>query len=271
MNNDGDDDAISRLAGLLFCLDAHGTPRSYRVQALHCTVLFFFSFGVTALFSPAVGQLATALSFSTQQISIIISMPTLTATVARIPLSLCVARFGTVSLLLVSQLVGLVGLLGLVGVLASQRASAAAFIVLGLVVGIAGAAFPILFIHTSFYTPKARQGVVLAVFMGLGTLGGPIVTLVLPFIIEGVGVLWTYVIWSFVQAGLVVYCWLLLRGEPFAWPHHSSDTDHTATATDPPYYVLTKQLDGCGAQMQPDWDVTVQVGLFLFDRFFFST
>lgn len=97
-----------------------------------------------------------------------------------------------------------------------------------------GSSFPLAFVHTSFWTPKRLQGTAISVYTGTGALGNSVFTLIVPFIINGVGIVWCYALWCIIQACLVVYILIFL--------------------VDPPYLSLLRELRVNGATVLVDWD-----------------
>lgn len=129
------DDYDLRLRGLFFGLKNFTLSRriSFVCQIVHATVAFFIGYGVVALFSPSIASL----NFSVSDSTILIAMPTITATIFRIPLSVLTVRFGTRYVLAFTQLIGLIGIFMLVFVVQFSK-SFGALIVCGLVTGVAG-------------------------------------------------------------------------------------------------------------------------------------
>ena len=89
------------------------------------------------------------------------------------------------------------------------------FVFLGLLAGVSAATFSVGMIHSTFWAPKENQGVAIGVFQGLGTAGASIFALVLPFMLDSVGLSFTYLIWVLVSLGSIVLMIVLLRDPPY--------------------------------------------------------
>lgn len=143
--------------------------------------------------------LSPVYNFSTTQSSVLIALPTVTATLVRIPLSVSTIRFGTIAPIILSQSVAMFGLFALVIVIFFAPVGPEMFGVfcfLALVIGVAGkdwlfvfvvslcnrcigSVFPLCFLQVSFWTPKAHQGLACAAFIGIGAMGTSVFTLVI--------------------------------------------------------------------------------------------
>lgn len=144
-------------------------------------------------------MLSPVYNFSTTQSSVLIALPTVTATLVRIPLSVSTIRFGIIAPIILSQSVAMFGLFALVIVIFFAPVGPEMFGVfcfLALVIGVAGkdwffvvvgcfcnhcigSVFPLCFLQVSFWTPKAHQGLACAAFIGIGAMGTSVFTLVI--------------------------------------------------------------------------------------------
>lgn len=233
-----DDDHSSRLVSLFYALlyDQAQRKNHPRWQLFHVTIIFFFGFSVTVLFSPTIATVGPLLNLTATQSSVLIALPTVTATIVRIPLSISTGHFGTRLPIVATALIGALGLLGVVFIIFFAPLSPslfAAYLVFALIIGLAGSLFPVGFVHATFWTPKARQGLALSIYLGFGSLGTAVFSLILPFMIAGIGLGYTYVIWMGIQVSMFFYAWMAL--------------------CDPPYLRLSRLIRHHGAKVDADW------------------
>ncbi len=207
-----------RAVGVMAQLLAGRGTRHYVVEVCCATLVFFVCFSSIVLFSPSIAVLAPLNNFTATQSSILIALPTVTATITRIPLSLSTTRYGVLLPLAASQSVALAGLLCLCLLIYLAPPSPSlygGYCFLALVVGVAGSAFPLSFLQCSYWTPKERQGTAISAFTGVGAMGTSVFTLVLPFLITAIGLGNTYVIWFSIQLLVILFIVFVMRNPPY--------------------------------------------------------
>jgi NNP family nitrate/nitrite transporter-like MFS transporter len=210
--------ADPRLVGAMAQLLAGRGHRHYAIEVCAATLVFFVCFSSIVLFSPSIAVLAPLNNFTATQSSVLIALPTITATLTRIPLSLSTTYYGVLLPLAAAQCVALAGLLCLCLVIYLAPASPSlygAYCFLALIIGVAGSAFPLTFLQCSYWTPEERQGTSIAAFTGVGAMGTSVFTLVLPFLISAIGLGGTYVIWFAIQLLVILFIVVVMRNPPY--------------------------------------------------------
>jgi NNP family nitrate/nitrite transporter-like MFS transporter len=169
---------------------SQGNGRQLALALLAFTVTFYG----WALLGPLGPDLQDDLGLSDSQLSVAVAVPVLLGSVMRIPMGVLAERFGgraVFTWLLAYTIVPLV-VLGLV------HDSFAAIIVLGFLLGFAGASFAIGVPFVNRWYPPERQGVALGIY-GAGMGGTVLAGLTAPGIVDAAGLSAAF----FVAAGLV--------------------------------------------------------------------
>jgi NNP family nitrate/nitrite transporter-like MFS transporter len=128
---------------------------------------FDFSFMAWTLLGPLGAQIGEALHLSAQRKGLMVAVPILSGAILRIVLGLAVDRFGAKPTGICAQLVVISGLLGawLVG-LANYEAT----LLMGMVLGFAGASFAVALPQAGRWYPPNMQGLVMGI-AGAGNIG----------------------------------------------------------------------------------------------------
>ena len=197
---------------------------------LLATLSFFLSFAAWGL----VGGLAPVFSdlygLSASQTALLVALPVLLGSLARLPLGMLTDRFG--GRVVFSTLLGFSSIAAWLVPLTTSYAS---LLVAALLIGMAGSSFAVGAAFVSQWTPRVRQGAALGIF-GLGTMGQSIAVFVGPVVAARFGweavfrgtamllLLWgaVYVVLARnpVQIGRpasVAAMAAVLRGSPTAW------------------------------------------------------
>jgi NNP family nitrate/nitrite transporter-like MFS transporter len=194
-----------------------GTPSGALFGA---TLGFFIGFAAVALFGPTAARFQQVMHLSPLQVGFLVSMPALTGSLLRIPFSAWVDTTGgrrPFLVLLVASCIGMAGLTAVVHLLYPDRLTPALYpllLLLALFCGCGIATFSVGISQVSYWYPKERQGVALAIFAGAGNLAPGLFSLLIPLALGRLGLGGAYLIWlTLLVTGTFLY-WLLGRN---AW------------------------------------------------------
>jgi NNP family nitrate/nitrite transporter-like MFS transporter len=172
------------------------------------TLAFTVCFAVWGLIAPLAPLFREQYQLSATEIGILVAVPVLLGSVARIPLGLLTDRYGgrivfTALLLILLLPVGLAGLTG----------SYASLLGVSFVLGLAGASFAVGVPFVARWFPPAQQGLALGVY-GMGNVGTALASALAPRLAGGYG--WPMAFWAFLPALLAMGAlyWLLGRDAP---------------------------------------------------------
>jgi MFS transporter, NNP family, nitrate/nitrite transporter len=142
--------------------------RSGRLPTLISAFLYFdFSFMVWTVLGPLGAQVGETLHLSPAQKGLMVAVPILSGAVLRILLGLLVDRIGSKRTGLIAQLIVICGLFT---AWIAGLPSLAATIILGLVLGFAGASFAVALPQAGRWYPPNMQGIVMGI-AGAGNMG----------------------------------------------------------------------------------------------------
>src|SRR6478609_2337408 len=145
---------------------ASDTAASSPARALAlATISFTLSFAAWGLVGGLASVFTTLYSLTASQTALLVAVPVLLGSVARLPMGMLTDRFGGrlvfTALLVFSALAAFV---------IPMTASYPALLVAAFLIGMAGSSFAVGAAFVSRWTPAARQGTALGVY-GLGTMG----------------------------------------------------------------------------------------------------
>jgi NNP family nitrate/nitrite transporter-like MFS transporter len=174
------------------------------------TVAFAVSFAVWSLLAPLAPQLQKQYGIDDFGISLLIAVPVLLGSVARIPMGVLTDRYGGRKVMAALLLFAIIPCLGMM-----TAASLPAFLVWGLLLGMAGSSFAVGIPYVNRWFPAERQGLVAGIF-GMGNIGTAIAARVGPQLAAGGR--WQVVFLVFAAALLVtaVAFYFLASDEPRA-------------------------------------------------------
>lgn len=186
-----------------------GTPS---LGLFAATLGFFSGFAAVALFGPTASRFNAILQLDPVLVGLLISIPSLSGSLLRIPFGAWVDSTGgrkPFLILLWLSVLGMAGLLAVVALLYPDRLSASIYpllLVLGFLSGCGIATFSVGVGQVSYWFPKARQGAALGAYAGLGNLAPGLFSFLLPVVIGGWGLAGAYLAWLlFLLAGTLVY------------------------------------------------------------------
>ncbi|MGI6243284.1 MAG: MFS transporter [Prevotella sp.] len=181
------------------------------------TIGFFFGVMAISLFGPTKGILSSAMSLTPFEGGLLVSIPSLTGSLLRIPFGAGVdgngGRKGFI-FLLAASFVGLIALSILfstfdMSVAGSMEGWFPIVLILGCVAGCGIATFSVGVSQTSYWFPKNRQGFASGVYAGVGTCSAGILAFLLPIFLQNFGFKASYYILAgMMLVGLVIYAWI---------------------------------------------------------------
>ena len=188
---------------------------------------FDFSFMVWTVLGPLGVQIGETLRLSSEQKGLMVAMPILSGAILRILLGLLVDRIGAKNTGIIAQLVVVAGLaVAWIFGLTNYEAT----LLIGLVLGFAGASFAVALPQAGRWYPPNMQGVVMGL-AGAGNIGVVLDSLVAPRLAEAFG--WRNVFgFALVPAVLVLICYALVSKEAPGEVRHKKLFDYWALLKD---------------------------------------
>lgn len=187
---------------------AAGTlPYSRRALAL-ATLAFALCFAVWGLIAPLAPQFALALSLSATETGLLIAVPVLLGSLARIPAGLLADRYGG-SRVFTGLLLFLILPVALIGTATSYGQ----LLFWGFWLGMAGASFAVGIPYVARWFPPERQGLALGIY-GMGNIGTAVAAFTAPWIATRFG--WPAAFQAFLPllALMAALFWVLGREAP---------------------------------------------------------
>jgi NNP family nitrate/nitrite transporter-like MFS transporter len=186
-----------------------GTPN----QALIATTLgFFVGFAAVSLFGPTARLLKAPMELSTAQVGLLVAMPMLSGSLARIPFGAWVDTSGGKKPFLWLLSISAVGMAGLLFFLNSLYPEGLTFafyplvLVLGLLAGFGIATFSVGIGQTAYWFPQRRQGWALGAYAGFGNVAPGLFAWLIPIAVGLWVITGAYTVWLiFLIVGTVVY------------------------------------------------------------------
>lgn len=174
------------------------------------TAAFALCFAVWGSIAPLAPKFAHALSLSATETGVLIAVPVLLGSVARIPTGLLADRYGGRRVF-----TGLLLFLLLPVALIGTATSYVALLFWGFWLGVAGASFSVGIPYVARWFPPERQGTALGIY-GMGNIGTALAAFLFPWIAARFG--WPAAFWVFLPplALMAALFWFLGREAP--WP-----------------------------------------------------
>lgn len=176
------------------------------------TLGFFIGFAAVALFGPTAERFREVMGLGAIEIGFLVAMPALSGSLLRIPFSAWVETTGgrkPFLILLTLSVMGMLGLSVVVNFLYPDQLHHGFYpllLVLGILCGCGIATFSVGISQVAYWFPRARQGVALGLYAGVGNLAPGIFSLVLPLVLVGWGLAGAYFVWlSLLVIGTVAY------------------------------------------------------------------
>ena len=181
-----------------------------RVNLSLATVAFALSFAVWSLLSPLAPQFQKQYGLSDTQTGVLLAVPILLGSLARIPMGIVTDRLGgriTFTALMLFSIIPVVAM-GFVN-------SYGMMLFWGFWLGIAGSSFAVGVPFVSRWFPAGKQGTALGIY-GIGNIGTALAAYSVPWIAASFG--WPYAFWIFAPVLLVVALlfWIMAEDAPGA-------------------------------------------------------
>jgi len=183
--------------------------RSGHWPTLLTAFLYFdFSFMVWTVLGPLGVQIGESLRLTAEQKGLMVAVPILSGAILRILLGLLVDRIGAKNAGIIAQIIVIIGL---ASAWFFGLPSFAATVLMGLILGFAGASFAVALPQAGRWYPPNMQGVVMGL-AGAGNIGVVLDSLLAPRLAEAYG--WKNVFgFAVVPAILVLICYVLVSRE----------------------------------------------------------
>ncbi len=179
------------------------------------TIGFFVGFAAVSLFNVTAIKFKVPMHLNPESFGLLVSMPLLSGSLLRIPFSAWVDKNGgrkSNLILLALAILGLLCVFITSALYFPGHVTPAMYpwlLFLGLLSGCGIATFSPGISQTAFWFPKARQGLALGIFGGLGNLAPGIFVLLMPLALSHLGLTGTYEIWlALLVTGTILYALL---------------------------------------------------------------
>jgi NNP family nitrate/nitrite transporter-like MFS transporter len=192
------------------------------------TLAFTVCFMVWMMFAVVGIPLKKTLGLNATEFGLLMSMPVLSGSLVRVPLGIWTDKYGgrIVMTVLLAVTVPAIWLM-------AYATAYWHFLVIGLVLGLAGGSFSVGTPYVARWFPKQRQGLAMGIF-GAGNAGAAVNKFVAPAILVAFG--WTMVpkVYAAVMLGTVILFWLFSYHDPaHVVPGNTKFTDQLKALKDP--------------------------------------
>lgn len=185
-----------------------GSPK---VGLFGATLGFFIGFAALSLFGPTVKFLKEVIKLDEGLAGLLISIPSLSGSLLRIPFSAMVEKDGGRKPFLILLTLSLIGILGIWGIMIQPQETIISLFPLLLFFGILGgcgiATFSVGVGQTSYWFPQKGQGTALGIYGGVANMAPGLFALLLTTVtIPFLGLSGSYLAWFvFLAVGILVY------------------------------------------------------------------
>lgn len=187
----------------------NGTPNRGLFGA---TFGFFVGFAAVSLFGPTAKLLDQHMMMTSVQLGLLVSMPSLSGSLLRIPFGAWVDTTGGRKPFLILLILSTVGMIGLallfstVGLTNLTIDYYPVLLILALFCGCGIATFSVGIGQVSYWFPKNQQGWALGAYAGIGNIAPGLFSYLIPLLIGAIAITGTYWIWLlFLISGIIVY------------------------------------------------------------------
>ncbi|BFI75840.1 nitrate/nitrite transporter [Sulfurisphaera ohwakuensis] len=183
------------------------------------TIAFFAGFAAVALFGTTTLKISPILHLTLVESSWLVAIPLVTGAFLRIPFSLLVDKLGKHTLT-IQLVIGLIGMIGIIFTL-EQIKTLPSGIVYGLLLffgALAGtgiSTFSSGITYVSYFYPQKKQGTALGIYAGLGNTAPGIFTVILPFALASIGLVYAYVAWAIFLVIMIIIYNIIAINPPF--------------------------------------------------------
>jgi Nitrate/nitrite transporter len=197
------------------------------------TLGFFFGSAAISLFGPSVTKLNEVMELSPSMIGLLVAIPTLSGSLLRIPFGASVDVNGGRKSFLWLMVLSILGLIGLSILLTTNypgnmEGTYWLILLFGCLSGCGVATFSVGAGQSSYWYPKNKQGFALGVFGGLGTLGAGVFALILPFLLQSIGFVSAYYVWTVCMIlGALLYFFISCNAYFFQYKEKGYDQEES--------------------------------------------
>lgn len=227
--------------------DVRGSPRRAITVS---TFGYFVGFAGLVVYSPVATEFEDALGLSGLLLGLLVAAPQLTGTLLRLPFGAWVEDVGAKKPFAILLGVSAVGMGGLLGILLTAYPDDLTMVhyplvfFFGSLSGCGIATFSVGVVDTSYWYEADRQGTVLAIFAGLGTLSPGLFTIVSPLAFLSFGLTGTYAAWFvFLVVGTIIFIDFAVDAPYFQYRRRGFDKDEA-----------TARAQAVGQELFPDGD-----------------
>lgn len=175
------------------------------------TLASVMGFWAWTIIGPLSSRYSESMDLGAGQTSILVAMPILVGSVARIPVGAMTDRYG--GRVMFTAILGITAPLVLLTAIVGQMNSFGPLVLVSFFLGIAGTVFSIGIPFCSAWYEANRKGFATGVF-GAGMAGTAVSAFVTPRIVSGLGYMGAHVLIAVLVAATAVVCWLMLRESP---------------------------------------------------------
>ncbi|QGA54084.1 MFS transporter [Sulfolobus sp. E5-1-F] len=174
------------------------------------TLAFFSGFAAVALFGTTVLKVGPILKLNLIESSWLVAIPLVTGAFLRIPFSLLVDKLSR-WVLAIQLIIGLIGLIGIIYTLEKiyvfpHMLIYELLLIFGAIAGTGISTFSSGITYVSYFYPQSKQGTALGIFAGLGNTAPGIFTVILPFALGTLGLIYSYIAWAiFLTTMIIIY------------------------------------------------------------------
>lgn len=175
------------------------------------TLASVMGFWAWTIIGPLSSRYSQAMDLDAGQTSILVAMPILVGSVARVPVGALTDRYG--GRVMFTAILGITAPLVLLTAIVGQMNSFGLLVAVSFFLGIAGTVFSIGIPFCSAWYEQSRKGFATGVF-GAGMAGTAVSAFVTPRIVSGMGYMGAHVLIAVLVAVMAAICWLTLRESP---------------------------------------------------------
>lgn len=175
------------------------------------TLASVMGFWAWTIIGPLSSRYSEAMDLSAGQTSILVAMPILVGSVARVPVGALTDRYG--GRVMFTAILGITAPLVLLTAIVGQLNSFGLLVLVSFFLGIAGTVFSIGIPFCSAWYEAHRKGFATGVF-GAGMVGTAVSAFVTPRIVAGMGYMGAHILIAVLVAAMAVISWISLRESP---------------------------------------------------------
>ncbi|UCF83158.1 MAG: MFS transporter [Desulfobacteraceae bacterium] len=196
----------------------HATSRR-KAALVWTTVAFFAGFAGVSAFGPIVPKLKESMALNPILMGLLVASPALAGSLLRIPFGAIVDRIGGKIPILVLLGLSSLGIAGTTILFVlfpiPEPHHYPLFLSSGVLCGCGIATFSVGIPTVSYWYPQKKQGVVLALYGGLGNLAPGLFSFLLPVVVVSMGFFLSYVLWLILLLIVTTLFFFLMKDAPY--------------------------------------------------------